>query len=153
MNIPIQEVSTQKERSRCGQTKHQKYGTYLKILEDKPEILTFLFEQIDKNPSGEILVKALDMAPAMGPHFEKLGETALHWGLKFSLFTHGIFVSTTKSKDINPKTSDGYLLLRMRRAKADDVLSEGLTKYLEPSGEHDTDTKIEECGTPTYFPT
>jgi hypothetical protein len=151
MNIPIQETSVLRERSKCGQTKHQKYGTYLDALKEHPEILTYLFEQIDKSPNGEILVKALDMAPALGPHFEKLGETALHWGLKFSFFTHGIFISTTKSKEINPKTNDGYLLLRLRRAKADDVLSEGLTKYLEPAGEHDIDSPVEQCGISPYL--
>ena len=151
MDIPLQDTTVLRERSKCGQTKHQKYGTYLKVLEDKPEILTYLFEQIDKNPRGEILVKALDMAPAMGSHFEKLGETALHWGLKFALFTHGIFVSTTTSKDINPKTNSGYLLLRLRRAKAGDVLSEGLTKYLEPAGEHDADAPVEQCGISPYL--
>ena len=151
MEIPIQDVSTIKAKAGCGQTKHQKYGTYLSVLEEKPEILTYLFEQIDKNQTGEILVKALDMAPAMGTHFEKLGETALHWGLKFALFTHGIFVSTTKSKEINPKTNDSYLLLRLRRAKAGDVLSEGLTKYLEPADVHDIDSSVEQCGISPYL--
>lgn len=145
MVIPIQDASTIKSRSGCGQTKHQKYGAYLDVLNEKPEILTYLFENIDKNPNGEILVKALDMAPEMGGHFEKLGETALHWGLKFALFTHGIFVSTTKSKEINPNTGTGYLLLRLRRAKAGDTLSEGLTKYLEPPGEPDTDAPVDQC--------
>lgn len=151
MNIPIQGTDVLKEKTKCGQTKHQKYGAYLKALEDKPEILVYLLEQIDKSPGGEILVKAVDMAPEMGSHFEKLGETALHWGLKFALFTHGIFVSTTKSKEINPRTNDGYLLLRLRRAKAGDVLSEGLTKYLEPKDEHDPDSPVEQCGISTYL--
>ncbi len=151
MEIPLQGAEVLRERARCGQTKHQKYGTYLNVLEEKPEILAFLLEKIDENPRGEILVKAVDMAPAMGPNFEKLGETALHWGLKFSLFTHGIFVSTTKSKEINPKTNDGYLLLRLRRAKAGDVLSEGLTKYLESAGEPDPDNPVEQCGMSTYL--
>lgn len=151
MNIPIQDTSVLKERAKCGQTKHQKYGTYLSVLDEKPEILEYLFGKIDENPSGEILVKALDMATAMGPHFEKLGETALHWGLKFALFTHGIFVATTKSREINPKTNDGYLLLRLRRAKAGDVLSEGLTKYLEPAGEPDPDNPVEQCGINPYL--
>lgn len=149
--IPIQETSVLKERTKCGQTKHQKYGTYISVLDEKPAILEYLLGKIDENPSGEILVKALDMAPAMGPHFEKLGETALHWGLKFALFTHGIFVSTTKSREINPKTNDGYLLLRLRRAKAGDVLSEGLAKYLEPSGEPDQDNPAEQCGINPYL--
>jgi hypothetical protein len=150
MNIPIQEATVLRERAKCGQTKHQKYGTYLDALKEHPDILPYLFEQIDKNPNGEILVKAVDMAPALGPNFEKLGETAIHWGLKFSLFTHGIFVSTTKSRDINPKTNDGYLLLRLRRAKAGDVLSEGLAKYLEPPGEPDSGQPVDQCGISPY---
>jgi hypothetical protein len=145
MEIPIQDASTIKSRAGCGQTKHQKYGAYLDVLKEKPDILTFLFEQIDKNPSGEILVKAVDMGTALGPYFEKLGETAIHWGLKFAFFNHGIFVSTTKSKETNPNTGTGFLLLRLRRAKPDDELSEGLAKYMEPPGEPDPDAKIAEC--------
>ncbi len=145
MQIPIQDAASIKTRAGCGQTKHQKYGMYLKVLEEKPEILEYLFENIDKDPNGEILVKAIDMAPEMGIYFEKLGETALHWGLKFALFTHGIFVSTTKSKDKNPTTNDHYLLLRMRRARSDDILSEGLAKYLEHPGEPDVGSPVEQC--------
>ena len=145
MEIQIQDPSVIKSRAGCGQTKHQKYGTYLDALTEHPDILTYLFEKIDENPSGEILVRAVDMAPPMGPHFSTLGETAIHWGLKFALFTHGIFVSTTKSKEINSKTGEGYLLLRLRRAKADDELSEGLAKYLEPPGEPDVDKPVDQC--------
>ncbi len=145
MQIPIQDASTVKTRAGCGQTKHQKYGTYLKALEDKPDILEYLFENIDKNPDGEILVKAIDMGPALGPYFEKLGETAIHWGLKFALFTHGIFVSTTRSKEKNPKTNEPYVLLRLRRAKAEDVLSEGQAKYLEPPGVPDVGSPVDQC--------
>jgi hypothetical protein len=151
MDIPLQGAEVLREKARCGQTKHQKYGTYLTVLKEKPEILVYLIEHIDKSPNGEILVKAVDMAPAMGPSFEKLGETSIGWGLKFALFTHGIFLSTTESKEINPKTNKGYMLLRLRRAKAGDVLSEGLAKYLEPAGEDDPDNPVEQCGTPTYL--
>ncbi len=145
MEIPIQDASTIKPKAGCGQTKHQKYGAYLDVLNEKPDILSYLFEKIDENPNGEILIKALDMGPALGPYFEKLGETAIHWGLKFALFTHGIFVSTTTSKEINPATGKGYLLLKMRRPKASDELSEGLSKYLEPPGEPNPDTTVDQC--------
>lgn len=145
MEIPIQDVSTVKPRLGCGQTKHQKYGAYIEALIEHPDVVPYLLDNIDKNPSGEILVKALDMGPALGPYFEKLGETAIGWGLKFALFTHGIFLSTTKSKEINPKTGEGYLLLKLRRAKHDDELSEGLRKYIEPPGEPDSDAKVEQC--------
>ena len=100
MDIPIQDASAIKLRAGCGQTKHQKYGTYLKALEEKPDVLTYLFENIDKNPGGEILIRAIDMGPPLGDYFKTLGETAIHWGLKFALFTHGIFVSTTTDKEI-----------------------------------------------------
>jgi|SRR3990167_10163724 len=145
MEIPIQDASTIKPRAGCGQTKHQKYGAYLDALNEKPDILSYLFEKIDENPSGEILVKAVDMGQPLGPYFETLGETALHWGLKFALFTHGIFVSTTKSKETNPDTGTGYLLLKLRRARHDDTLSEGLAKYIEPPGEPDPDAKVDQC--------
>lgn len=147
MEIPIQDVSTVKPRSGCGQTKHQKYGAYLDALNEHPDIVPFLLDNIDQNPNKEILVKALDMGPALGPYFEKLGETAIGWGLKFALFTRGIFLSTTKSKEINPNTGEGYLLLKLRRAKHDDELSEGLRKYIEPLGEPDADKSVDQCAT------
>jgi hypothetical protein len=144
-NIPIQETTVLIPGSGCGQTKHQKYGAYLNALKEHPDIIPYLLKNIDENPNREIIVKALDIAKELGPYFEKLGETAIGWGLKFSLFTEGIFVSTTKSKEINPATGEGYMLLRMRRPKADDVLSEGLRKYLEPSGEPDSDKPVDQC--------
>ncbi len=145
MEIPILDVSAVRSRRGCGQTKHQKYGIYLDALNARPDILTYLFEKIDKNPQGEILVNAVDVAKEMGPHFETIGETAVHWGLKFALFTHGIFVSSTRSNKINPKTGEGYTLLRLRRATPDDKLSEGLTRYLEPPEAPDVDQPIAQC--------
>lgn len=144
MDIVLRDASSIKTKAGCGQTKHQKYWTYLKVLQEKPEIVEFLLKNIDESPDKEILVRARDMAPSMGTYFETLGETALHWGLKFSLWTHGIYVSTTTDKEINPKTGKGYLLLRMRRPKPGDKLSEELTKYLEPK-ETGTDQEISHC--------
>lgn len=145
MDIPIQDTSVLKRGSECGQTKHQKYGAYLDALKDHPDVVPYLLNKIDESSNGEILVKAVDIAKELGPYFEKLGETAIGWGLKFALFTEGIFVATTKSKDINPSTGQGYMLLRMRRPKHDDVLSEGLRKYLEPPGEPDADKPVGQC--------
>lgn len=145
MNIPIQDVTALRPGAGCGQTKHQKYGAYLDILKERTDVVPYLLKNIDENPKGEILVKAVDIAQELGPYFEKLGETAIGWGLKFALFNHGIFVSTTKSKEINPDTGQGYMLLRLRRPKADDVLSEGLRKYLEPIEEPDPDKPVEQC--------
>ena len=145
--IPIQDVSAIKPRSGCGQTKHQKYGAYLDALEENPEIVPYFLKNIDENPKGEILVKAVDIGIELGPHFEKIGETAIGWGLKFALFTHGIFVSTTTSKEINPKTGKGYMLLKMRRPKHDDELPEGLRRYLEPADEPDPDKELIQCVT------
>jgi hypothetical protein len=145
MNIPIQETTVLRERSGCGQTKHQKYGAYLDALKEHPEVVPYLLKNIDESPNGEILIKAIDIAKELGPYFGKLGETAIGWGLKFALFTEGVFVSTTKSKEINPDTGQGYMLLRMRRPKQDDVLSEGLRKYLEPAGEPDPDKPVDQC--------
>ncbi len=151
MEIPIQDVSTVIGKSRCGQTKHQKYGAYMKILEEKPEILEFLFENIDKSPNQEILIKAVDIAPELGPHFKELGETAIHWGLKFSLYIHGIFLSTTTSTDKNPKTGKGYLLLRLRRSRPTDKLSEELSKHLEPADSPDVGSSADQCAISTYM--
>jgi hypothetical protein len=145
MNIPIQETTMIRQRAGCGQTKHQKYGAYIDILKERNEVVPYLLENIDKSPNGEILIKAVDIAKDLGPYFEKLGETAIGWGLKFAFFNHGIFLSTTKSKEINPDTGEGYMLLRLRRPKHDDVLSEGLRKYLEPSGEPDPDRPVDQC--------
>ena len=143
--ITIQDVSTAKYGTRCGQTKHQKYGDYIKILEDKPEIVPYLLENIDKSSNGEILIKAVDMATELGPRFDKLGENAIHWGLKFALFMRGIFVRSTRGNDINPKTGEHYMILRMRRSLPTDVLSTELTKYLEPPGEPNQEEKIVQC--------
>jgi len=144
--IPIQEASMIKPKAGCGQTKHQKYGAYLKALEDHPDVLPYLLDNIRKSPNKEILVKAVDMGPALGPYFETIGETAMHWGLKFALFIHGIYVSTTTSKEINPKTNKGYLLLRMRESKEGDVLSPELTKHLEPADTEHPGQEVEQCG-------
>ena len=146
--IPIQDASAVKVGSRCGQTKHQKYGEYIEILASKKaEIVDFLLENIDKSPNNEILIKAVDIAKELGPRFEKLGENAVHWGLKFALFMHGIFVRTTRAAEINTKTGECYLLLRMRRSKEGDVLSPELTKYLEPIGDPTQDEKVIQCVT------
>ena len=71
--IPIQDASAVKVGSRCGQTKHQKYGEYIEILASKKaEIVDFLLENIDKSPNNEILIKAVDIAKELGPRFEKV---------------------------------------------------------------------------------
>ena len=145
MEIPLQGAEVLREKAKCGQTKHQKYGSYLDVIKERPDVVQYLLKNIDESPKKEILVKAVDIAKELGPYFEKLGETAIGWGLKFALFTKGVFVSTTKIKDINPATGQGYILLRMRRPKAEDVLSEGLRKYLEPVGEPDPDKPIDQC--------
>lgn len=145
MLIPLQETTVLRAGSGCGQTKHQKYGAYLDAIKEHPDVVPYLLKNIDENPKKEILIKAVDIAKELGPYFEKLGETAIGWGLKFALFTEGIFVSTTKSKEINPSTGQGYMLLRMRRPKHDDVLSEGLRKYIEPPGEPDPDKPVDQC--------
>lgn len=144
--IPIQDTSAIKPRAGCGQTKHQKYGAYLGALKDHPDIVPYLLRNIDENPKGEILVKAVDIGPALGPYFETLGENAIQWGLKFALFTYGIFASTTKSKEINPKTNDGYMLIRLRRAGPKDELPEGLSRYLEPQESPDASQDVTQCG-------
>ena len=143
--IEIQDASVIKPRAGCGQTKHQKYGAYLKPLEDHPDILPYLLDNIDKDPNKQILIKAVDMGPALGRYFETVGETAMHWALKFVLFIHGIYISTTTSTEINPKTNKGYLLLKMRRAKPGDELSEELRKHLEPTEMVSSDQEVQQC--------
>lgn len=145
--IPIQDASTVRSRAGCGQTKNQKYGAYLDALEEHPDIVPYFLKNIDENPKGEILVRAVDVAKELGPYFEKLGETAIGWGLKFAFFTHGIFLSTTTDKELNPDTGKGYMLLKLRRPGPKDELSESLRKYLEPAGEPDPDKEVIQCVT------
>jgi len=110
------------------QTDQQKYNKYINALIERPDIVAYLKQKIEESPNKEIIVKAIDVARELGPYFENLRETDLFLGLTYSLFTHGIVVSTTTGKDINPKTGRGCYLLRMRIAKPGDKLS---TKYFD----------------------
>jgi len=145
MEIPLQGAEVLREKAKCGQTKHQKYGAYLDVIKERPDVVQYLLKNIDESPKKEILVKAVDIAKELGPYFTKLGDTAIGWGLKFALFNEGIFISTTKSKELNTDTGQYYMLLRMRRPRPDDVLSEGQRKYLEPPEEPDADKPVDQC--------
>jgi hypothetical protein len=77
MNIPIQETAMLRAGSKCGQTKHQKYGAYIDILRERQDVVPYLLKNIDESSNGEILIKAVDIAQDLGPYFAKLGETEI----------------------------------------------------------------------------
>lgn len=131
IEIPILEMSDVKTRSRCGKTKSEKYGAYLRAVDES--LITWIFENIDASPTGKLLIKVVDMAKQLGPEFEQLKETSIFWGLKFALWHHGISCSTTTHKEINPVTRKHYMIIIMRRSKAGDKLPDSLASDLEPA--------------------
>lgn len=133
LEIPILEMSDVKSRSRCGKTKAEKYGAYMRAVEGP--IVKWVFANIDASPNGKLLVKVVDMGKALGPEFESLKEISVYWGLKFALWHHGISCSTTTHKDINPETRKHYMIAIMRRSKTGDKLPDSLASDLEPGPE------------------
>lgn len=99
------------------QTDQQKYNKYINALIERPDIVAYLKQKIEESQNKEIIVKVVDVARELGSHFENLKEADLFLGLTYSLFAHGIVISTHTGKDINPKTGKGYLLLKMRNTK------------------------------------
>ncbi len=110
------------------ETDQQKYNKYINALIERPDIIAYLKQKIEESSNKEIIVKVTDVARELGPYFENLKETDLFLGLTYSLFIHGIVVSTITGKEINPKTGKGCYLLRMRNATPEDKLP---TKYFE----------------------
>lgn len=64
---------------------------------------------------------------------------------EFALYLDGIYISTTSTKAINPKTGKRYQLLKIRIAITGDVLSPGQAKYLEPEEIIGNRQDVEEC--------
>lgn len=123
MAIPLVEAE-EVRTGRGGKTKGEKYGKYAVAIEKH---VPWIKEQIAES-DGVIRLKALDMAKEMGGEFAKKTPTSIYWGLKYTLFQHGIVVDTGTHKS-------GDKLLIMRFGTEEDKLPPSLSKYLEPAEE------------------
>ncbi len=118
---------------RAGRTKGEKYGKYATTV---PRILPDIEALIDASKDGKVRLKNIDVAKEMGADFAKKNPTSIYWGLKFVLFSHGIYVDTGTH-------TSGEKLLVMRRATAEDKLPPSLAKYLEVDEEDMPDPEKE----------
>lgn len=133
IEITVLEMSDVKSRSRCGKTKAEKYGAYMRAVTE--DLVQWCKTNIDASPNSKLLVKVVEMAKQLGPDFEMLKEISVFWGLKFALWHHGISCSSTQHKDINPATGKHFMIVIMRRSKANDKLPDSLATDLEPAVE------------------
>lgn len=112
---------TEVKSGRAGRTKGEKYGKYAATV---PRILPDIEALIDASKDGKVRLKNSDVAREMGADYAKKNSTSIYWGLKFVLFSHGIYVDTGTH-------TSGEKLLVMRRATKEDRLPPSLAKYLE----------------------
>jgi hypothetical protein len=97
-------------------------GKYSKYRLAIQKIVPFLKESIEAN--GTIRAKTEDIKKEMGGEFAKRHGTSIYWGLKYSLFHEGIWVTTGKH-------NDGSEVLVMRDATPEDKLPDSLLKGSE----------------------
>ena len=88
--------------------------------------VAFLKEGIGMAKDGSIRVRVADMAKAMGMTGKH--DTSIYWGLKYTLFSEGLVVTTGQTKDNEP-------VLIVREKKEGDQLPASLTKHLGGAGE------------------
>lgn len=96
----------------------QKYSKYAAAIEGS---IGFLKDSIAGSRDGTIRVRVADLAKQMG--LTGKHETSIYWGLKYTLFQRGIFVTTGKTKADEP-----VLIMRIRREG--DTLPASLAKHL-----------------------
>lgn len=125
MAIPLVEPEEVQIRG-GGRTKGEKYARYAQAV---AHLIPWLTEQIEKSPDGKIRIRIKDIAKEMGSEFEKKGNTAMYWGLKFVLFHNGIVVNMGGSDKQENK------LLLLRKGTDADKLPASLTTYREPPEE------------------
>lgn len=99
-----------------GKVKGQKYAKYRLAVQ---KIVPFLKESIKAKET--IRVKTDDIKKEMGKDFTSKHTTSIYWGLKYSLFQEGIWVTTGKH-------TDGSDVLVLRDATPEDKLPDSLTK-------------------------
>lgn len=99
-----------------GKAKGQKYAKYRLAAQ---KIVPFLKESIKAKET--IRVKTDDIKKEMGKDFTSKHTTSIYWGLKYSLFQEGIWVTTGKH-------TDGSDVLVLRDATPEDKLPDSLTK-------------------------
>lgn len=130
--IDIEDVKS----GRAGRTKGEKYGKYAAVA---TRILPDIEALIDASKDGKVRLKNIDVAKEMGADFAKKNPTSIYWGLKFVLFSHGIYVDTGTH-------TSGEKLLVMRRATKEDILPPSLAKYLEVGEEDMPDPEEDKTG-------
>lgn len=118
-NMSIQLVEPDAMRTGRGGGKRGKGEKYAKYKVAIQKIAPFLKENIEKKET--IRVKTDDLKKEMGGEFATKHATSVYWGLKYTLFNEGIWVTTGKH-------TDGSDVLVMREATPDDKLPDSLTK-------------------------
>ena len=136
MAIELVEVSEMRTgRGGGGKGKAgQKYAKYRMGIQN---VLPFLKENIES--SETIRMKVDDFKKEMGKDFVNKHGTSIYWGLKYTLYNEGIWVTTGKHKD-------GSDMLVMRAATSDDVLPDSLKKGLDKEVGKDDDSEDENDG-------
>lgn len=128
MVIELVEVTEMKiGRGGGGKTKGEKYSKYRVTIQ---KIVPFLKENIEKKET--IRLRVDDIKKEMGNDFAKKHATSIYWGLKYSLFQEGIWVTTGKH-------NDGSEMLVMRTATSEDKLPDSLTKGNEKDEDSEND--------------
>lgn len=108
-----------------------KYAKYKNAIVPHVE---FLKDEVAKSKDGNIRILVTDLAKILnmtGKH-----ETSIYWGLKYTLFSEGLVVTTGQTKNNEP-------VLIMREKKYDDVLPASLTKTTETTEEDEIDENTE----------
>lgn len=132
--MPIQLVEVDEMRTGRGgggKAKGQKYAKYRLAIH---KIAPFLKENIEAKET--IRVKTDDLKKEMGGEFATKHATSIYWGLKYTLFNEGIWVTTGKH-------TDGSDVLVMRSATPEDKLPDSLTKGGE-KGDNDKESEKDE---------
>lgn len=116
--VDINEIRTGRGGGRGKGTKYGKYANAIAPYIDQ------LKELIEESKDGLVRLKSDDVKKQMGGEFTTKHPTSIYWGLKYSLFQKGIWV--TAGKHIS-----GSDLLVIRETTPEDKLPDSLTKIRE----------------------
>lgn len=131
--MSIQLVEPDAMRTGRGGGKRGKGEKYAKYKVAIQKIAPFLKENIEKKET--IRVKTDDLKKEMGGEFATKHATSVYWGLKYTLFNEGIWVTTGKH-------TDGSDVLVMRSALPDDKLPDSLAKGKQEGSEEEDEGLI-----------
>lgn len=104
--------------NRGREVKDERFERYRKAIIDN-RILPFINDAISSSKSGTVIIKVDDLKKEMGPYFENLSNTSIHWGLRFVLFYEDIIIRKAR-------IDDGSKVFIMRRKMDTDELPDSL---------------------------